>query len=252
MRTLSTFLKGIVIPAALGVATAASAAPITYTAVIRVDQASTGTPLGYISKNSVNNQAQYKYDPLLSNALVVDFTLDSGVTSSSGVDLIAENSDIPNFSYVGLVQGRDDTNSTLQAGSYHYAYIAGTNPTPPNSTPQLVGNSYNQAFVSVAPRTSESAVWTLDLIAGTIAPVWTNPDGSTPPLDLFIQSTGLYVGGDQAAFGARYPAPLTPYTLHLSILSQTIDVPEPASWSIAMLGLLAAGMARRGRRAGCR
>jgi hypothetical protein len=33
---------------------------------------------------------------------------------------------------------------------------------------------------------------------------------ATPALQTWTQSTGLYIGGDQSAFFARYPAPVTP------------------------------------------
>lgn len=92
-----------------------------------------------------------------------------------------------------------------------YAYLTATAATPPNSTPQTVGNSYTAATNLV--RASESAVWTVDLTTGATTPKWTNPDGSTLTVELFIQSTALYSGGDAAQFGVRYPSPLTPYYL---------------------------------------
>lgn len=92
-----------------------------------------------------------------------------------------------------------------------YAYLTATAATPPNSAPQLVGNSYTA--VTGLSRASESAVWTVDITTGAMTPKWTNPDGSTPTVELFIQSTALYSGGDAAQFGARYPSPLIPYYL---------------------------------------
>jgi hypothetical protein len=49
-------------------------------------------------------------------------------------------------------------------------------------------------------------VWSVDLATGALGLTWINPNGSTPPLALFIPSNALYVGGDSAAFLAKCPA----------------------------------------------
>ncbi|KAF8329469.1 uncharacterized protein EI90DRAFT_1401404 [Cantharellus anzutake] len=185
---------------------------VPYCAVIQVLRKDNGASLGYISKNTFF-QAQYRVQPDISDAVVVNFTVHNVHKTHTGVDLLTVNSDIPNYFYLGLVQGRDDVTSILHAGSYQYAYIANTNPTPPDSPPQNVGNSYTQA--TGRQRTSESAVWTLDVSAGTITPVWTNPDGTQPPIQIFLQSTAVYISGDAGQFNARYPAPITFITLKL-------------------------------------
>ncbi|KAF8343117.1 uncharacterized protein EI90DRAFT_3150097 [Cantharellus anzutake] len=188
---------------------------VNYRAAIQVIQQDNSAVLGYISKNSLN-QAQYAYDNDVANALIVDFTLTGGATSATGIDLTTENSDMPNYVYLGLVQGRDDTDSVLQSGSYQYVYIANTNPTPASSPPQTVGNSYTLA--TGLSRTSESAVWSVDVVALSLAPVWTNPSGTSATIQLFAQSTALYAGGDSTQFNSRYPAPLTLYRLQLVLL----------------------------------
>jgi PEP-CTERM motif-containing protein len=239
MRRLSMFTKGLFALAVLAVPAIASAVPITYHATINVIRSSDSAVLGYLSRNTFGGgNAQHTWTATAADALLVNFTLD-GVTSASGVDFLTENASTSSFDYLGLVQGRDDTNSTVGAGSFHYLYLANTNQTPQNSTPQNVGNAYSAG--SGLARTSESAIWNVDVVTGALSLTWTNPDGSTPPLALFVQSTALYAGGDQSAFNTRYPAPVFPYTLSLNIVSTddgASTVPEPTSMVLLATGLV--------------
>jgi len=41
-----------------------------------------------------------------------------------------------------------------------------------------------------------------------LSPYWVNTDGSIPQIKYFVQSTGIYMGGNPGAFHARYPAPI--------------------------------------------
>jgi hypothetical protein len=181
---------------------------ITRTGVIEVLNANNNNVLGYVSKNLVNGGAQYGYDPSIANALIVSFTTDQS-GSGSDLDISTTNSN-PSWPLLGLVQGRDDTDSNFTPGSYEYGYLGGVaNPgTQPGDRPTLIDNSY---FIG-SPRTAETAVWTFNSATGTLTPVWINQDGTTPALQTWTQSTGLYIGGDQSAFFARYPAPVTPVT----------------------------------------
>jgi len=184
---------------------------INHSGIIEVRNAANGDLLGYISKNLVNGGAQFGYDPSVVNAVVVSFKTDH---TGSGTQLdISIASSNPDWPLLGLVQGRDDTNSNIQAGSYQYLYIGGiAKPgTKPGDKPTLIDNSY---FIG-APRTAESAVWTFEGSSGNLTPHWINEDGNPPnQQEHWTQSTGLYSGGDRAAFVARYPAPAIPITYH--------------------------------------
>ncbi|KAF8343116.1 uncharacterized protein EI90DRAFT_3115604 [Cantharellus anzutake] len=188
---------------------------VNYRAAIQVIRQDDGALLGYISRTSQGRE-RHKYVEDVTDALIVGFTLTAGATSATGIDLITENSDIPNYVYLGLVQGSDDTDSVLQSGSYQYVYLANTNPTPANSPPQTVGNSYTQA--TGVSRTSESAVWSVNVVALSLVPIWTNPDGISATTELFAQSKNLYAGGDSAQYNSRYPAPLTLCRLQLLLM----------------------------------
>jgi len=162
--------------------------------------------LGYISKNSFS-QAQYRYQDDTSNALIINFSYPTGETSVQGIDLAQENSDIPTLLYIGLVQGRDSTSSDIASGNFNYGYFAGTDQTPKDSAPAHVGNSYTT--ITHIDRTSESAVWSVDLVSGKVTVQWVNEDTPKPTMSIFSQGTALYFGGDQTAFASRYPSPVT-------------------------------------------
>jgi len=181
---------------------------ITHAGIVEVHNAANGDLLGYISKNLVNGGAQLGYDPSVANALLVSFQTDS-TGSGTDIDISMGNSN-PNWPLLGLIQGRDDTDSNFEAGSYQYGYLGGvSNPgTQPGDRPSLIDNSY---FIGT-PRTAETAVWTFNGSSGKLTPVWINEDGTTPALQTWTQSTGLYIGGDQGAFVSRYPAPATAVT----------------------------------------
>ncbi|KAH8814554.1 hypothetical protein DL96DRAFT_416441 [Flagelloscypha sp. PMI_526] len=182
--------------------------PVPYSGIIEVHNADNGNLIGYISKNLVNGGAQFGYDPSIANALLVSFELPAGATSGS--PQIHNLNSNPDWPLLGLVQGRDDTDSNVKPGSYQYLYIGGVaNPgTQPGDGPTLIDNSY---FIGAA-RTAETSVWTFDAATGSLTLTWVNEDGTLPDLQVWTQSTGLYAGGDKAAFVARYPAPATSVT----------------------------------------
>lgn len=215
--------------------TLALAAPITYTAAITVTD-SAGTSLGYVA-----NSSSYLTPPLTNtgaNALIVTFTLDG--PSGTQMNLTAQNP-ATGFALFGLVQGRDNTSTDIGPGSFNYLYLTGVGETDPGATPQTPGNY--ASLVSGQPMASESAVWTIDVAAGLLRPVWVNADGSTPDTVLFVQAGYLYGGGDAAAFHNRFPAAVTPVTLGLDILSavpqEPAPVPEPSSLILVAGGVAA-------------
>jgi len=187
-----------------------SAVTVAKRGYIQVTSTTDNSVLGYISKNTFS-QAQFRYQPDQADAVIVDFSVPQGATSASSIQLTTENADIPNFSLLGLIQGRDSSSSDISPGNYNYGYFGETNPTPAGSTPQDVGNSYST--VTTLDRTSESSVWNIDLGSNALTLQWINSDSSRPTTNLFIQSTALYFGGDQSAFASRYPSPVTPIAL---------------------------------------
>ncbi|KAJ7632159.1 hypothetical protein FB45DRAFT_495013 [Roridomyces roridus] len=176
---------------------AAPAANRAYIQVVSVDANGnadqTATPLGYVSRRT--SHAQYNVGTALEDALYVE---------PSGHNLITLNSDIPSPAFLGLVQGRDDTSATLAENSFNYLYLALTEQTAPNATPQSVGSSYTAAYGG--SNQAESAVWTVDPKSRVLTAQWTNPDGSNGPTKCFSQGSAIYCSGDPDAFNAKYGA----------------------------------------------
>lgn len=147
---------------------------VTKQGIVQVTNAANGAVLGYISKNSFSG-AQYRYQPNEVDAMAISFDAPQGATSVTQARITSLNADT-GFPLLGLIQGRDNTNSDIAAGSFHYGYFGGTNGVAPGTTPQNVGNSYTTA--SGKQRTSESDVWTIDLVTGAVTAQWINSDGS--------------------------------------------------------------------------
>ncbi|KAJ7702281.1 hypothetical protein B0H17DRAFT_1043504 [Mycena rosella] len=168
-----------------------------YIQVQSVDANGNPSVVGYVSKTTYVG-TQYVVSPSLDNALLVSPNGDRG--------LLTLNSDTPSPAFLGLVQGRDDTSSSLAQGSFNYLYLASSAQTSPNSTPQDVGNSFRSAYGEPYP--AESAVWTVDPMTHSLTAQWINPDGSPAPTISFLQGSAIYFSGDPEVFHQMFGAPV--------------------------------------------
>jgi len=181
---------------------------IRHRGVIAVRRQSDNFILGYVSSSSLVN-GKYWYNELVF-ALVVHVDLPKNGPNDQ-LNLCAENPS-SGFPLVGLVQGRDDPDTNLAAGSFRYTYLAGTAPTPPGSPALLVPNSYIGP-PGLLPRSAESAIWSFDPVTKVLLPRWINTDKNSLAIEVFVQNagpfirnTGIYVGGDGQAFANQYLA----------------------------------------------
>lgn len=180
--------------------------PVTYRGVIQVLSSVDGASLGYVATDV--NYWTPLLTPDLATALIVSFSLPSGATSGSTLDLATGD---PTYPLLGVTDGRDSTTPDYAPSSFNYGYIGKTVHTDPNATPQLVSSFF--ADSTQLAKTSESAVWSVDLPTGALTVQWINTDSSKPTTVVFVQSNHVYVGGDPDAFHSRFPAPVTTVNL---------------------------------------
>ncbi len=96
----------------------------TRTGTITVTQANNGAVLGCVSKNFFNG-AQSRYQAISpADCLQVQLPAGAGTTVTR-FSMLTTNGPDPNpaFPYFGAVQGRDNSNTDLSAGSYQYLYL---------------------------------------------------------------------------------------------------------------------------------
>ncbi|KAJ7043162.1 hypothetical protein C8F04DRAFT_31576 [Mycena alexandri] len=168
----------------------ASSASRGYIQVWSVDD--NGSPtgvLGYVSKTTKAHM-QYRVDSSLDHALLV--------SSGGEHNLVTLNSDITSPTFLGLVQDPESTSSGLAKRSSNSLYLASTEQTSPNATPQNVGSSVNTRPGRSLP--AESAVWTVDPNTNKLSAQWINPDASAAPTIAFIHDTNVLFTGDLDAY----------------------------------------------------
>ncbi|KAF7347987.1 hypothetical protein MSAN_01750800 [Mycena sanguinolenta] len=180
--------------------------PVTYSGVIQV--LSGDTLLGYAAPDPNYWTLQLTSD--ITAALQVSFQLPQGSTSGSQLDFTQLND--ARGPLLGLVVGRDSTNPDIAPGSYNYLYVdpvsGSTNAgSPPTEVPSLFSTS------SGLDKRSETSIWSVDVLSGTLYPQWINSDGSFANTVMFVQSNHLYAGGDPPAFQSRFPSPVAAVTL---------------------------------------
>ncbi|OSD00535.1 hypothetical protein PYCCODRAFT_1371041 [Trametes coccinea BRFM310] len=184
-----------------------SATPCTFsqpTGIIRVSSANDNSLNGYIS-STANSFGEYTVTTDASQALSV--AIQRCNSASGPFDMTALNGALSSqYPYVGLVNGFASTDDNIRAGSYNYAYIAGTT-IPAGSPAEAVPNAYSGATGSV--KDAESAIWTLDDSDPNhivLTPRWVNTDGSQATTQL-VYSPGagaLAVVGDAAVFASNF------------------------------------------------
>lgn len=171
---------------------------------------SEGNSLGYISATyAASGQLSTTSDS--SSTVQFSVTYPSGSTSPAGLRVEMTNAPVAGAPLLALISGRDNVDDTMSLGSWHYLYIGGAEPagTVPGSTP-AAGFTSVSSITGLSP-TFETDVWTLNPTTGTLTAIWTNPDGSTIPVGLYLQNGVLYALADPVAFNAQYPDPLTPF-----------------------------------------
>ncbi|KAF7333058.1 hypothetical protein MVEN_02412400 [Mycena venus] len=192
---------------------AASPVP-SYTAKghLLVRNAGDNSVIGYASHNvSVSTFITSDLD----DALTVSVTLPVGATGGSQLNLAQVTScgRIRPMRSLSSAWCRPpfSTTTDISTGSSNHLLIISTNDTPAGSFPQQPGNTPSEFFGTAL--SSESAVWTIDIVSGAAFPIWINSNGVAATTQLFSQNNAIFAGGDVDAFNKQSLFPLTPITL---------------------------------------
>jgi hypothetical protein len=125
--------------------------------------------LGYL-QNIFNTNSEYGLiTPQKSNALQVQ-VIPAGISGISY--LLASNPPDETYPYIGAYRGSGSSSNNLDAGSLNYVVLVGTK--------QIVEGAATVNDVSVGLLPSESAIWLINDIDGSITPNWINMDTSVP------------------------------------------------------------------------
>lgn len=93
----------------------------TYRGVIQVQDANTWATLGYISKHTVRGSGQFQYLPNEADALHVTFDGPQFPTFVNKIEVKVVDTDDTTYPFIGLVQGRGNSDSNLGPGSFHWS-----------------------------------------------------------------------------------------------------------------------------------
>ncbi|KAJ3522897.1 hypothetical protein NMY22_g11686 [Coprinellus aureogranulatus] len=172
-----------------------------------------GQLVGYV-RNIFINDAQTRTTTIQAEALRATVTFNPSQATPNQVQVTLPTPAVEGYPLLSLVQGRDNTNQNVAAGSFHYLYLAGSS--APGSGPGSLGvsgqNTYS--YATGVSRISQTDVWTFDRSTGRLIPTWVNDNSQPVTFDFYAQGTGIYGLVDPSAFGQRYPSPLNgPYYL---------------------------------------
>ncbi|PPR03117.1 hypothetical protein CVT26_004666 [Gymnopilus dilepis] len=189
----------------------------THCGVIRLNDASTGSAIGYIGRTSYGKFRGHLFtNESVSDAVTACFKIDQHSTHSSDLSIALEDWNLKSdFPLLALIQGKGDKSSDIGPHSSNYLTMGGVEwpGTPPGSTPTAITNSYT-FYSGGLDRTAESSVWNIDLTTGALTAHWTNPDRRQTTAHVFSLDNILYAGGDLDAFMKHYTRKIVPLTLH--------------------------------------
>jgi len=102
--------------------------------------------------------------------------------------------------FLGFAAGGNNPTAILASGASNYCTLTGTHHTAASSPPSLVGNSFGSG-------SSESTVWSYDIVTHKLTAQWVNPDRSKPTTILYYlpASEYLLITGDATALNSVSP-----------------------------------------------
>ncbi|KAF5336361.1 hypothetical protein D9611_006593 [Ephemerocybe angulata] len=175
-----------------------------------------GERVFYVDRN-LNTAGFTSLTTDVDNALTLSVSFDTLQPVFTKIQVTMLNLATSGFPLLSLIQGRDDTNTDMTAGSFHYTYLGGA--AEPGSGPgstgsSTIGNTYTDR--TGLPRVAQTDIWTYDPATTVLAPTWINSNNDNVEIPFYSQSNAIYGLKDSDAFHTRYPAPVTgPFTLKL-------------------------------------
>ncbi|KAF9525567.1 hypothetical protein CPB83DRAFT_859220 [Crepidotus variabilis] len=163
---------------------------------VQVFDVTSGSPLGYISKNPDGSQIA-GLSSSVDDAMI--FQYDSSAPGPYNFAMVNPTGAFTSWPLLGNIEGPSSTSASLAPGSYNYCFFAGTNATPAGSTPVAQGSSYTSNLPA------ETVVWNV-AGSGDISIQWVNPDGSKPSTFVMYASGSNFISitGDVALYKAAF------------------------------------------------